>query len=209
MLFCQKSIKRHLMIYAEWQSHSTNKWHQYDVIFFSLKQVTLIAEKLSYTEEFGADGSLWVVLKRIPHLFLYFWKDRLWFSEDSRKACNCVYGSYNGCSCPRHDDHSDILYLSSPNSQITFMDFGGFINATKVTDDNLHPCSSSDVLCCAVSASLPVFPTCFHLFSASYPDIWTLVQFQSSKSICDFWNLWNGLNILMLFLQSSVSIKLL
>lgn len=125
-LFCPKSIKKHLVIYAEWQSQSTNKWHKYDVIFLSLKQVTSITGKLSYTEEYEAEGSLWAVLKRIPYLFPYSWKKRLWFSAVSRNACNCIYGKYKRCSRSRHDDCSDHLYLTNPNSQTKFVDFGGF-----------------------------------------------------------------------------------
>lgn len=84
-----------------------------------------------------------------------------------QESCNYIYGNYNECSCPRHDDHSENLYLSAPNSQTKFVDFWGFINVTKVTDNNLHPCSSSATLCCAVSASFPVFPTCSFVFCLS------------------------------------------
>lgn len=97
----------------------------------------------------------------------------------SRESCHCVYVNYDGYLCPRHDDCKNLLYLSTPNSQIKIMGVGGFINTTKVTESNSCPW----LLCCI--CLIPSVSKLVHLFSTSHPDIWTLVQFWNTENIYD------------------------
>lgn len=123
-----------------------------------------------------------------------------------RESCHCVYVNYDGRLCPRHDDCSDPLYLSTPNSQIKIVGLGGFINTTKVAESNSRPCSSSTTDRCAISASFSVRPTCSSVFylPPSYLNSGAVLKYEKHLWV---WNLWDGLNIWVLFLQFSVSLK--
>lgn len=95
---------------------------------------------------------------------LFIERLRLRFSEMSRESYHCIYVDYDRCLCPRHDDCSDPLYLSTPNSQIKTVGFGDFKNSIYVAESNSCPYSSSASDHCAVSASFPVYPTCSSVF---------------------------------------------
>lgn len=124
----------------------------------------------------------------------------------SRKSCHSIYVDYDGCLCPRHDDWSDPLYFSAPNSQINFMGLGGFISIIKMVVCSSHACSSFATDCCTVCASsVPNLFICFCL-APRYLNSAAVLKYEKHLW---FLNLWDSLNDSVLLLQFSVSLKYL